>query len=349
MSQNALSTPFGAAPTGETVDKLTLDNGIIACDVLTFGGIIQSLRVPDRRGGQLDVVLGCDTMEEYLDQNAYLGAMVGRVINRIDAGRFTLNGVEYRLAVNDGPNHIHGGRVGFSHRVWTVEEHTPVRLVLTLDSPDGEENYPGHLSVRVTYELAGGALTLRFQAQSDKDTPCNLSNHSYFNLSGHDSGTVLDQEICINGSAYTLANAVSIPTGEIAAVDGTPMDLRRPTRIGAHIDDAFQQLRWAGGYDHNWVVDGPAGTLRPAAWAKSPASGVTLAVDTTMPGVQLYTANSLRSGQPGKGGAVYGPRHAFCLETQFFPDSPNHSNFPSCVLRAGEAYDHTTRFAFGVE
>lgn len=341
--------PFGFTAAGEPVEQLILDSGILSCKILTFGATLQALYVPDRMGRPVDVVLGYDTLEKYSIQSGYFGAVVGRFANRIAGGRFRLNGQEYSLAVNDGPNHLHGGKVGFSHRVWTVEELTDDRAVLTLDSPDEDEGYPGHLKVKVTYRLDKSTLELRYQATTDRDTPCNLTNHSYFNLSGHDSGPVLDQELCIYAARYTPTDETSIPLGQLAPVDGTPMDLRRPTLIGAHIDEPFAQLLQARGYDHNYVIDGKPGELRPAAWASSAVTGITMETETTLPGVQFYTGNGIEKGKPGKVGAAYGPRHAFCLETQYFPDSPNQPDFPSCILKAGEMYDHMTRFTFSLK
>lgn len=339
---------FGATRQGEEVRELTLDNGVLSCGILTFGAAVRRLAVPGREG-PVDVVLGYDNLEQYEAEGGYLGAVVGRFANRIAKGKFSLGGKEYRLAVNDGPNHLHGGNVGFSHRVWEVEELTGERAVLTLDSPDGEEGYPGHLQVKVAYELEGAALSVRYEAVSDRDTPCSLTNHSYFNLSGHGSGCALEQEITLYASAYTPTDETSIPLGRIEPVEGTPMDLRRPTPIGAHIGEPFQQLIWGRGYDHNFVVDGRPGTLRPAARAYSGASGIVMEVETTCPGVQFYTANFVEEGRKGKDGAVYGFRHAYCLETQYFPDSPNQPGFPSCILRAGERYDQKTRFIFSTD
>lgn len=340
--------PFGTTPGGQPVELLILDNGTLRCELLTLGATLRTLEVPGRNGSRVDVVLGYDAQEDYLTYGGYLGAVVGRFANRIARGRFSLNGKEYTLAVNDGPNHLHGGLVGFSHRGWQVEELTDDRAVLSLTSPDGEEGYPGTLTARVTYRLDGSALELRYEAVSDKDTPCSLTNHSYFNLAGHASGPVLDQEICIHAQGYTPTDGTSIPLGTVEPVEGTPMDLRAPTAIGTHIEDDFAQLRQAGGYDHNYVVEGEPGTLRPAAWARSSRTGVVMSTETTLPGIQFYTANFIEQGRPGKGGTVYGPHHAFCLETQFFPDSPNQPRFPSCILRAGERYDHTTRYVFFV-
>lgn len=337
---------FGTTRSGEPVELLTLDNGRLSCQILTFGATLHTLSVPDRDGCRQDVVLGYDTLEEYETLDGYLGAVVGRYANRIAKGHFALNGKEYTLACNNGPNHLHGGNVGFSHRIWTVEELTQTQAVLSLISPDGEEGYPGRLQVQITYQLEGDALTLRYRSVCDQDTVCNLTNHSYFNLAGHGSGPILDQEMTLFAQSYTPADDTSIPTGSIDSVKGTPMDFRTPTALGTHIDESFQQLQFGRGYDHNFVIDGPIGTLRPAARAYSSKTGITMSVDTTLPGLQLYTANYIETGRPGKNGVSYGPRHAFCLETQFFPDSPNHPDFPSCLLRAGELREDITRFSF---
>lgn len=347
--RNAVRQSFGKTPSGEAVELLKLDNGILTCGILTFGATLQSLQVPDRSGHPVDVVLGCDTVDAYLAHGDYLGAVVGRYANRIAKGRFVLNGQEYNLAVNNGPNHLHGGIVGFSYRVWQVEELTDTKAVLTLFSPDGEECYPGNLKVTVTYALEGKTLSIRYRAVCDQDTPCNLTNHAYFNLAGHDSGAVLDQEICLHAARYTPTDADSIPLGMEEPVAGTPMDLCRPTAIGAQIGESFVQLIQGNGYDHNYVVDGQPGVLRPAAWARSGATGITMRVETTMPGVQFYTANFIDQGREGKRGAVYGPRYGFCLETQYFPDAPNQPEFPSSILKAGETYDQTTCFRFEAE
>lgn len=344
-----LRRSFGVTPAGEPVERITLTQGKLSCTVLTLGATLQALVVPDRDGNPVDVVLGYETLEEYLDQDGYLGAVVGRYANRIAKGRFTLEGKEYALAVNNGPNHLHGGLVGFSYLVWAVEELSEDRLTLSLTSPDGQEGYPGNLTVRVTYLLTENALELQYSAQADRATPCNLTNHSYFNLAGQDGGPVLDQEVALWAAYYTPTDPTSIPTGEIVPVEGTPMDLRQSTPIGAHIDDPFDQLAQAKGYDHNYVVDGEPGTMRPFARCVSHRTGIVLVGETTMPGVQLYTANFLQEGRRGKAGAVYAPRHAFCLETQFYPDSPNRPEFPSAVLEPGRVYRWATRFAFEVQ
>lgn len=345
MSEQTRS-PFGVTAEGEPVERLELKHGALSCAILTFGATLNSLCVPGRDGKPVDVVLGYDTLEEYMTQDAYLGAVVGRFANRIAKGRFSLNGKEYALAVNNGPNHLHGGLKGFSYRVWTVEELTADKAVLTLDSPDGEEGYPGHLTVRVTYTLTEEGLTLRYEAETDADTPLNLTNHAYFNLSGHGAGEVGGHVATIFAHQYIPTDDTSIPLGQPADVAGTPMDFTVPTPLGERVDDDFDQLTQARGYDHSYVVDGEMGVLRPAAEVVSPKTGIKLTVKTTLPGVQLYTANYLTD-RAGKDGARYAPRYAFCLETQFFPDSPNQPAFPSAILRAGEKFDHTTCFFFG--
>lgn len=339
--------PFGTMPDGTPVELYKLTAGALSCQIITFGGSLQSLHVPDRSGKPVDVLLGFDALEPYRTHGKSLGALVGRYANRIGGARFTLNGKTYSLAANNnGVNHLHGGLVGFNQRVWTVEEAEDNRLVLSLLSPDGEEGYPGTLKVQVTYTLTEEGLTIDYRAESGRDTVCNLTNHAYFNLSGHDSGPVLDQTIQLLADRYTPTDPLSIPTGEIAPVEGTPMDLRQPTPIGARIGEAFPQLLQAGGYDHNWIPVGESDALRPIARASSPVTGVSMEVLSTLPGVQFYSGNYLDGCPAGKGGAPYGGRWGFCLETQFYPDSPNHENFPSCVLRAGEVFHHTTVFRF---
>lgn len=345
MLQHA-ATAFGMTPWGEAVSSVTLDNGVISCEILTYGAVLRRLLVPDRHGRAVDVVLGYDTLQDYLERDKYFGAVVGRFANRIAKGRFVLNGKEYILPINNGENHHHGGPNGFSQRVWTLEERTDTTATLSLHSPDGDEGYPGNLTAKITYALEGSGLFLRYEALSDADTVCSLLNHSYFNLSGHDTGPVLDQWVTVHASAYTPADGSGVPLGILAPVEGTPMDLRQPVRIGQWVDDGFAQLRQAGGYDHNYVIDGQPGSLRPAAAASSDASGIAMEVLTDRPGVHFYTANFVEPGHTGKDGAVYGPRHGFCLETQHFPDSPNQPAFPSPLLPAGQLCRHETGFVF---
>ena len=341
--------PFGFMPGGAPVEELILRGGACACSILTYGGAVRALTVPGK-DGPVDVVLGFDSLEDYRRQNKYLGALVGRYANRIGGARFTLDGKEYPLAKNDnGVNHLHGGNTGFDKKLWTVERQTENAVTLSLTSPDGDEGYPGTLDVKVTYTLADGGLEIAYEAVTDRATLCNLTNHTYFNLSGHNSGPVADQLIQVLAGRYTPTVPGSIPTGALAPVDGTPMDLREPTAIGAHIDEPFCQLRMAGGYDHNWAADGWDRTLRTIARAWSPKTGISMAVETSLPGVQFYAGNYLDGCPAGKGGAAYDKRWGFCLETQYFPDSPNHDSFPSCVLRPGEVYRHTTAYRFGLE
>ena len=340
-------TPFGALPGGETVEQYILEAGRLRCGVLTYGGALRFLEVPDRSGNPVDVLLGFDTLEDYRQQDKYIGALVGRFANRIGGARFTLDGRDYPLAANDGKNHLHGGLRGFDKRIWTVEAADRRSLTLSLASPGGEEGYPGDLAVRVSYTLSEEGLTIHYQAESGAPTVCNLTNHAYFNLSGHGSGPVLDQTIQILAEEYTPSDSGSIPTGETASVAGTPMDLRDPLPIGARIDEDFPQLVQAGGYDHNWALPGGV-QARPRLFARaaSPASGIAMEALTTLPGVQFYAGNYLDGCPAGKGGAPYGKRWGFCLETQFFPDSPNRSAFPSCRLNPGEVWDHTTVYRF---
>lgn len=340
--------PFGAMPDGTPVEEVVLQRGGKSCSVITYGGALRALAVPDREGMPVDVVLGFDHLEDYRRQDKYLGALVGRYANRIGNSRFTLKGVNYPLAANNGKNHLHGGLVGFDKQVWKIADCSRHELTLSLFSPDGQEGYPGNLRVQVTYTLTEDALTLDYQAVCDQDTPCNLTNHAYFNLNGHQSGPVGEQYIQILADAYTPADAGSIPTGEIAPVEGTPMDLRQSQKIGAHIDDDFPQLKMAGGYDHNWVLAHRPGELALAARAWSEETGITLEALTTMPGVQFYAGNYLDGCPAGKGGAPYDKRWGFCLETQFFPDSPNKPNFPSALLKAGETYRQQTVYRFSI-
>lgn len=348
MKKESQRRIFGTTQEGTPVEILTLVCGKLSCSILTFGATLQALYVPDREGNLVDVVLGYDTLEDYETQDGYLGAVVGRYGNRIAKGKFILQGKEYNLAVNNGVNHLHGGKVGFSHRVWKVEELSGNRVVLSLDSPAGEEGYPGRLTVRVAYTLTEKGLELRYQAATDQDTPCNLTNHSYFNLSGQNSGSAMEQSVTLFARQYVPTDKTSIPLGEFAPVGDTPMDFSTPTPIGKRVDEPFQQLLQAKGYDHSYVIDGPAGVLRKAAEAFSDRTGIQMRVETTSPGVQFYSGNYLTK-RSGKGGARYDARYGFCMETQFFPDSPNQPTFPSAILKAGESFDQIAQFLFSVE
>lgn len=349
MEHTVMIRPFGTAPNGEAVSAICLDNGMLACEILTYGATIRTMMVHDKNGNPTDVVLGYDTVAEYAENGGYLGAVPGRYANRIARCHINLNEQEYTLTCNDGENHLHGGSVGFSHRVWAIEQCDRESVTLCLHSPDGDQGYPGNLEARVCYALEGSSLTIDYTACSDADTYCNLTNHSYFNLAGHDSGDILAQELTLHCTHFTPTDAASIPTGEIAPVEGTPMDFRAATAIGARVDEDYIQLTQAKGYDHNYVIDGAYGTLRPAAEAYCAATGIVLQVCTTQPGVQLYTGNYLENGTRGKGGSTFGFRHGLCLETQHFPDTPHHANFPSALLKAGEEYHETTTFSFSVE
>lgn len=344
--------PFGSTHDGHPVDVYTLRNkhGIEA-RIMTYGGILVSLRTPDKAGQFEDVVLGYDHLEGYLARNPYFGALVGRYGNRIAHGKFSLNGHTYSLATNNnGTHHIHGGFKGFDKVVWTGQaSETPQgpALQLTYLSRDGEEGFPGNLSVTAVYTLTeDNGVRLDFTATTDQDTICNLTNHSYFNFRG---GDVLDYLVQINADRFTPIGASLIPTGELRSVGGTPMDFREPTPIGARINHDDEQLRFARGYDHTWVFDKPAGQLGLAATVVDKKSGRRLEVLTTEPGMQFYTGNFLDGTIHGKGGQVYQKRHAFCMEPQHFPDSPNQPNFPSVVLKPGQVYKNTIIYRFSTE
>lgn len=339
---------FGYMPDNSPVEEITLRCGILSCGIITYGGAIRTLTVPDKFGKPVDVVLGFDTVENYMKQDGYLGALIGRYANRIGGASFTLNDVKYCLPSNDGPNHLHGGHEGFDKKIWTVEDLSSNCVTLSLFSPNGDEGYPGNLWVRVTYTLQKDGLEIEYSAKADQDTLCNLTNHSYFNLSGHGSGSVTGQFIQLMAGRYTPTASGSIPTGAIDFVEGTPMDFRTFQPIGTRIESPFDQLTMAEGYDHNWVVDDWDGQLRLAAKAWSPDTGISLAVWTTLPGVQFYSGNYLDGCPTGKSGALYEKRCGFCLESQLFPDSPNQPNFPSAMLAAGAEYCSKTVFNFGV-
>ena len=338
---------FGTTADGRQVERYLLDNGSVQAGILTYGGILHTLCVPDRNGEPVDIVLGYDTLAEYEKGDKYLGALIGRHANRIGKACFTLNGKEYKLFDNDNGNNLHGGKCGFDRKVWTAEVCGET-LKLTYKSPDGEEGFPGNLSVTVCYSLSDdNTLTLDYSAVSDADTVCNLTNHSYFNLAGQDSGNVLNQYIQVFGSYYTMTDELSIPNGVIAAVDGTPMDLRQPTRIGAEIDTPFEQIAWAGGYDNNWIIDGKPGTLRKMAYAYDETTGITLTGYTTLPGMQFYAGNYLDGVLPGKGKSTNGRRCGFCLESQYFPNALHCENFAQPILKAGEKFRAITEYRFG--
>jgi len=346
--------PFGRLPDGRAVEQFTLTNAHgVEVRVMTYGGIITVVRTPDRSGQLDDVVLGFDTLAGYLKDSPYFGAIVGRYANRIANGQFTLDGTTYRLAKNNGPNSLHGGLRGFDKVLWSGEPFrgdSGVGVTLRYTSRDGEEGFPGTLVARVTYTLSPyDELMVDYEATSDKATPVNLSQHTYWNLRGTAGGDVLDHVLTLNAAAFTPVDPTLIPTGDVASVAGTPFDFRAATPIGARIAQDNAQLRFGRGYDHTWVLDrGRAPGLVQAARLWEPSSGRTVDISTTEPGVQFYSGNSLDGTIRGKGGRVYTLRSALCLETQHFPDSPNHASFPSTILRPGATYRSRTVFAFGV-
>jgi aldose 1-epimerase len=339
-------------PDGTGVDVYTLrDASGLEVRAITYGGIITSLKTPDRTGAFGDIVLGFNSLDGYLKRHPYFGAIVGRYGNRIGGARFSLDDANYTLAANNGPHHLHGGVRGFDAYVWTAQ---PVSwrnaIVFSRTSPDGEEGYPGALSVQVTYELTDrNELVVEYLATTDKATPVNLTQHSYFNLAGEGSGDVLGHVLAVDADQYTPIDATLIPTGEIAPVEGTPLDFRTPTAIGARINADNEQLRRSRGYDHNFVLRRQGGGLAHAARVLEPGTGRTLDISTTEPGIQFYSGNFLDGSITGKAGHTYAHRTGFCLETQHFPDSPNHASFPSTILRPGARYQSTTVFRFGVE
>ena len=346
--------PFGQLPSGQAVTQYTMTNSSGASvSLIDYGGIVTSIIVPDKDGNMADVALGFDNLEAYLADHGCMGDTVGRYGNRITAGRFTLEGVEYQLACNNGKNHLHGGNVGFSQKMWEV---TPVEnmfedaLKIHYVSPDGEENYPGTLDVTVTYSWSeDNHLGIRYEATTDKATHCNLTNHTYFNLAGHDHGTVLDHVVFIDADVVTAVDSALIPNGAYMPVVGTPLDLREGMLLadGIEAKETCQPMVWAGGYDHNFVLR-KGNAMALAAFVYHEDTGRSMEVITDQPGVQLYTACTTDY-EGGRGGMHYRPFCGLCLETQHYPDTPNHSNFPTTVLRPGEKYDTTTIYAFRVE
>jgi aldose 1-epimerase len=345
---NISKQPFGNMPDGSAVDLYTLtnDNGL-EVKITNYGGTIVSLVAPDQHGHLDDIVLGFDTLEAYLEKSPFFGCITGRFANRIAQAKFTLNGVEYALAQNDGDNHLHGGNQGFDKKLWAAEEirsDEGVGLKLSYTSPDGEENYPGTLSTIVIYTLTNAdELKIDYTATTDKDTIVNLTNHSYFNLAG--SGDVLNHELLLNAEHFTPTDETLIPTGELRKVAGTPLDFREMTVIGARVEEDYDQLKFAGGYDHNWVLNNNDGALVLAARVEESTTGRAMEVYTTEPGIQFYGGNFLPE-LAGKEGKTYGYRGGLCLETQHYPDSPNKPDFPSTVLKPGQTYQTTTIYKF---
>ncbi|MBA3637729.1 MAG: galactose mutarotase [Acidobacteriota bacterium] len=343
--------PFGKKPDGQAVERFTLTNvKDVVIQAINYGGIITSLRVPDRNGRFDDIVLGFDNLDDYLKDHPFFGAIIGRYGNRIAKGAFTLDGKAYKLAANNGVNHLHGGNRGFDKVLWTAE---PVAgrnaIAFTRTSPDGEEGYPGNLRVRVTYTLTdANELIVDYSATTDKATPVNLTQHSYFNLAGQASGDILGHQLMLNADRYTPVDDTLIPTGELAPVAGTPFDFRKLTAIGARINQEDPQIKNGKGYDHNWVLNRKGENRQLAARVVEPKTGRTLEITTTEPGIQFYSGNLLDGTLTGKAGAVYKHRTGFCLETQHYPDSPNQTTFPSTILKPGAEYKTSTVFTFGI-
>jgi len=344
---------FGKTGDGTPVDLFTLVNGNgMEAKITNYGAIVISLKVKDKDGNFGDVVLGYNTLEEYIQNNPYFGAIVGRWGNRIEKGKFTLDGVEYTLAINDGENHLHGGKKGFDKVVWDAEmiEGSEPALKLSYLSKDMEEGYPGNMKVTVIYTLTNDdGLKIEYHATTDKPTVHNLTHHSYFNLAGAGVGTILDHVLWINADQTTPVVPGLIPTGEVKDLTGTPLDFRTPTPIGARIDDKDEQLALGPGYDHNWVLNDWDQTLKLAVTLHDPKTGRFMEVLTTEPGMQFYSGNFLDGTITGKDGKVYLYRSALCLEADHFPNSPNTPNFPSVVLRPGETYTQTTIYRFSVK
>ncbi len=353
-ASSTISTkPFGTTSAGEKVTQYTLRNDQGASvSIINYGGIVTSLKVPDRKGKCDDVVLGFKTLAEYEKPGPYFGALIGRYGNRIANGEFTLDRKIYHLARNNNGQALHGGLKGFEKVIWNatpIETKQGPSLKLTYVSQDGEEGYPGKLSVTASYTLTNrNELKIVYRAKTDKATIVNLTHHSYFNLAGQGSGDVLDHLVTIHANKYTPVDKVLIPTGKLAAVKGTPFDFRKPIAIGAHINDKDEQLKNGKGYDHNWVADKLPGHLGMLAKVEEPKSGRVMEVISTEPGVQFYSGNFLDGTIIGKGGKVYNFRNGFCFEPQHFPDSPNHKNFPSTVLRPGETYKNTIIYRFSI-
>ncbi|HMF77956.1 MAG TPA: aldose epimerase family protein [Bryobacteraceae bacterium] len=342
---------WGKLPTGEEIDLYTLRNAHgLEATITNFGGRLVTLKVPDRGGKFEDIVLGFDSLDLYVAKNPFFGALAGRYANRIANGEFKLDGHTYKLLKNNGSNTLHGGAIGFDKVAWhgaLATAHNGPALQIKYLSKDGEEGFPGNLHSMVTYSLTDdNALHIDYEATTDKDTVLNLTNHSYFNLAGHGRGKILEHQLVLNAGKFTPVNANLIPTGELQAVEGTPFDFRHATAIGLHIDSKEQQIQYGEGYDHNFVVNRSSKEAVLAARVSDPGSGRVMEVLTTQPGVQFYTANHLVGEIKGKNGATYRTRGAYCFETQHFPDSPNHPQFPTSELKPGQLFKESTIFRF---
>lgn len=336
---------FGKNESGKDIYSFTLanSNGLTA-KFINKGATLVSLEVPDKNGEKRDIVLGYDALQKYYQDGAYLGCVVGRYANRICKGKFNLHGKEYQLNINNNGNHLHGGNEGFNAKLWeaeTFQNNQETGIIFSYTSPDGEENYPGNLNCKVVYTLTDdNELKIHYEAETDQLTIVNLTNHSYFNLEGHNSGQVLNHVVTINSDSITTVDSTAIPTGEIKDIKKTAFDFTSPKAIGEQIDEV------PGGYDHNFVLDN-GGEIKQAALVYAPGSGIQMETFTDQPGMQFYTGNFLE-GIKGKNGAEYNPQSGFCLETQKFPDSPNHENFPSCSLKPGQKYEHNTIYKFSL-
>lgn len=336
---------FGMTSKGEEARLFTIQNDKgMEIKVSDYGATLVQVRVPDKEGRLLDVVLGYDDVQGYEAGNAFFGATIGRVANRIGNGEFQLGGRTYELTRNDGQNTLHGGRDFYNKRIWKTGETQEDHVEFLMDSPSGDQGFPGNVKISVTYTLTkDNEVKIHYRAVPDADTLMNLTNHSYFNLSGHASGTVLDQEVMLYADAYARADSQSIPTGEIVPVSGTPMDFRQLKPVGAEIEEAYEALEFGKGYDHNWVLNGNG--YRKAAFMRSKESGIAMEVYTDLPGMQFYTANFVDH-EKGKAGAVYNMRQAACFETQYFPDAVHKDHFEGPEVKAGEVYETTTAYRF---
>ena len=358
LSLSVHKTAYGKMPDGKIIDAYTLRNrNHVIAQVITWGATLTNFGSPDKTGHFDDIVLGFDSLPDWLHNGPYFGVIVGRYGNRIARGKFTLNGKTHSLAINNAPNALHGGLKGFDKQVWSalpIQSDTAVGVEMTYVSPDGEEGYPGALTAKVTYMLNDkNELSINYEATTDKATPVNLTNHTYWNLRGEGNGDILAHTLMINADSMTPVDSTLIPTGQITSVAGTPFDFRTPTAIGARITSTDPQMVLGGGYDHNWVINWPPGLaadkLAPVLRVVEPTTGRTLEVESTEPGVQFYTGNFLDGHHVGKSNRPYVKRAAFCIETQHFPDSPNQPKFPSTIVRPGTDYLSQTVFRFGVE
>jgi aldose 1-epimerase len=353
-SSRIRQAPFGRTSDGQDVTRFTLHGvGGVRLEVLDYGAIVHCLYVPDALGRVIDVVLGYDDLPSYEHDRLYVGAAIGRYANRIRGGTFILDGRTHHLSTNDGPHHLHGGFRGFGKVVWRAqpfEDAETVGVMLEYSSPDGEEGYPGNLDVQIRYAISSAnVFSIDYRCTSDRPTPVNLTQHSYFNLAGEGSGDVLEHELSIHADAFTEIDGSLLPTGTLAAVEGTPLDFRLTTRMGDRIRASHEQIRIAGGYDHNFVLSRASADLSPAARVVNPTSGLVMEVFTTQPGMQLYSGNFLEVIHRGKHGHQYGRHDGFCLETQHFPDSPNQPGFPSTILRPGDELRSRTEFRFSAQ